>query len=147
MQAGAQWKAVISTGLRWLQAGASSIHPGLTDVWKGVKLPHQQKARGIKRNSQLWKVFVSMTPSPVDQRSEGRGSRDDLRSQTTIRPACSQISALQHQQREIRTSSLISSCLVCSVASVISGEMVKLNAEICFTQDPSPLDHNVIIDC
>lgn len=26
-------------------------------------------------------------------------------------------------------------------------EMVKLSAEICFTQDPGPVDHSVVIDC
>lgn len=119
VQAGTQWKAVISRGPRWLQGGASSVHPGLTSVWKGVKLLDQQK--GSQDKLQLWKVFVSMTPSPVDQRWEGRDIRDDLRSQTTIRPACSQISALEHIQREIKTSFPISSCLVCSLTSVIAG--------------------------
>lgn len=50
VQAGTQWKAVISRGPRWLQGGASSVHPGLTSFWKGVKWLDQQKAPRINFN-------------------------------------------------------------------------------------------------
>lgn len=76
------------------------------------------------------------------------GVRDDLRSQTTVTPAWSQISlSFEHRQREIKTSSQISSCSISSLTSVIVGEMVKLNKEIRFAQDPGPVDSYIIIDC
>lgn len=88
-----------------------------------------------------------MTPSPPDRRREGSGVIYDLSSQTTITPACSQISVLQVQTEGNQNQ--FSNHLVFSLLLDLchGGETVELNKEIHFTQDPGSVDSYVIINC